>query len=264
MITGRLPRSPERSRVTCSAQVAGRRPGVWISRSSARSAATAVAASSAGVSRSVSSSAAGRGSRPRDARCGTTLSDAPVMAATSCSVVASSTRKSAALRPSRSTTIRSATAWTSAMLWLIRITPSPVSRSRSTRLSTSAVWATPSAAVGSSSMTTFGLADQAAGDGDGLSLAAGERRDRDPHRGDLGRQGAQQPPRLLLHRRPRRGPRGRWCAPGRGTGWRRRRGCRTARGPGTRWRCRAAWASAGPLDARPGCRRRRSRRSSGW
>ena len=42
------------------------------------------------------------------------------------------------------------------MLWLIRITARPRSRSRSTRLSTSAVWATPSAAVGSSSITTFG------------------------------------------------------------------------------------------------------------
>ena len=53
--------------------------------------------------------------------------------------------------------MRSATAWTSAMLWLIRMTPRPVSRSRSMRLSTSAVWATPRAAVGSSSMTTLGL-----------------------------------------------------------------------------------------------------------
>ena len=60
------------------------------------------------------------------------------------------------LRPSRSTTIRSATARTSSMLWLIMITPRPRSRSRSTRFSTSAVCATPSAAVGSSSMMIFG------------------------------------------------------------------------------------------------------------
>ena len=45
----------------------------------------------------------------------------------------------------------------------------------------------------------LGLADQAAGDRHGLALAARERGDRDPHRGDLGRQRAQQPPRLLLH-----------------------------------------------------------------
>ena len=34
---------------------------------------------------------------------------------------------------------------------------------------------------------------------------------------------------------------------GRGTGWRRRRGCRTARGPGTRWRSRGSVASCGPV-----------------
>ena len=66
------------------------------------------------------------------------------------------TWKTPLLRPSRSTTTRSATAMTSAMLWLMRITPRPRSRSRSTRLSTSAVWATPRAAVGSSRMTTLG------------------------------------------------------------------------------------------------------------
>ncbi len=79
------------------------------------------------------------------------------MAATSSAVVASSTLNSAAFLPSRSTTMRSATAWTSAMLWLIRMTPRPCSRSRSMRLRTSAVCATPRAAVGSSSITTLGL-----------------------------------------------------------------------------------------------------------
>ena len=91
------------------------------------------------------------------------------------------------------------------MLWLIRITPRPRSRSRSMRLSTSAVWATPSAAVGSSRMTTFGFAEQRARDGDGLALAAGERGDRDAHRGDLGRQLAQQRPGLAAPSPPRRG-----------------------------------------------------------
>ena len=50
----------------------------------------------------------------------------------------------------------SATAFTSAILWLIITTPRPRSRTRSMRLSTSAVCATPSAAVGSSRMMIFG------------------------------------------------------------------------------------------------------------
>ena len=86
----------------------------------------------------------------------TTLSVAPVMAAMISSVDTSPTSKTPLLRPRRSTATRSATACTSAMLWLIMITPCPRSRSRSTRLSTSAVWATPSAAVGSSRMMIFG------------------------------------------------------------------------------------------------------------
>ena len=65
-------------------------------------------------------------------------------------------KKMPLLRPSRSTTMRSATARTSSMLWLIMITPRPRSRTRSIRSSTSAVCATPSAAVGSSSMISFG------------------------------------------------------------------------------------------------------------
>ena len=64
--------------------------------------------------------------------------------------------KTPLLRPRRSTTTVSATAFTSAMLWLIMITPWPLSRSRSMRLSTSAVWATPRAAVGSSRTITLG------------------------------------------------------------------------------------------------------------
>ena len=43
------------------------------------------------------------------------------------------------------------------MLWLIMITPSPRPRRRSIRSSTSAVWATPRAAVGSSRMMIRGF-----------------------------------------------------------------------------------------------------------
>ena len=72
------------------------------------------------------------------------------------------------------------------------------------RLSTSAVWATPRAAVGSSSMTTLGLPTRL------RAMATVWRwppeRDAIGMRtlGDLGREGAQQPPGLLLHARPRR------------------------------------------------------------
>ena len=82
--------------------------------------------------------------------------------------------------------MRSATARTSSMLWLIMMTPRPRSRSRSIRFSTSAVCATPRAAVGSSSMMSFGLEQQRAGDGDGLALAAGERGDGVAHARDAG------------------------------------------------------------------------------
>src|SRR6478735_3400241 len=54
-------------------------------------------------------------------------------------------------RPCRSTSIRSDTARRSARLWLMMTTPRPISRSRSTSISTSAVCTTDSAAVGSSS-----------------------------------------------------------------------------------------------------------------
>ena len=64
--------------------------------------------------------------------------------------------KTPLLRPRRRTTMRSATARTSSMLWEIRMTPSPRSRTRSIRFSTSAVCATPRAAVGSSSMMILG------------------------------------------------------------------------------------------------------------
>ena len=86
----------------------------------------------------------------------TTLSVAPVMAATTSEDDTVWASNSPLLRPSRRTTTRSATARTSSMLWLIMMTPSPRSRSRSIRSSTSAVWATPRAAVGSSRMMTRG------------------------------------------------------------------------------------------------------------
>src|SRR3954452_19346805 len=58
-------------------------------------------------------------------------------------------------RPSRWMWIRSATSNTFGMLWLIRMMPSPRSRRSLTRRSTCPVSRTPSAAVGSSRMTTL-------------------------------------------------------------------------------------------------------------
>ena len=68
---------------------------------------------------------------------------------------------------------------------------------------------------------------------------------------------------LRLHARSRRavGERAE-RARGRGTGWRPRRGCRTARGPGTRSRCRGRWRPTGRASVDRLARRRRSRRSS--
>ena len=51
--------------------------------------------------------------------------------------------------------MRSATSKTSGMLWLMRTTARPCSRTRAMRSSTLRVWTTPSAAVGSSMKTTF-------------------------------------------------------------------------------------------------------------
>ena len=97
-----------------------------------------------------------RASALRAARRVTALSVAPVMAEmiSSCEVVLTS--KTPLLRPRRSTATLSATALTSAMLWLMRITARPRSRSRSTRSRTWAVCSTPRAAVGSSRMTSLG------------------------------------------------------------------------------------------------------------
>ena len=96
--------------------------------------------------------------------------------------------------------MRSATARTSSMLWLMMMTPRPRSRTRSIRFSTSAVCATPRAAVGSSSMMISRVEQQRAGDGDGLALAARQRGDGLADRRDAGGEFVQQRPGADLHR----------------------------------------------------------------
>src|SRR5690606_16103637 len=71
---------------------------------------------------------------------------APVMAATTACGVTAFFSKLATRRPSRSTTMRSATSNTSARLWLITTTPRPSALSLAMRSSTWRVCATPSAA----------------------------------------------------------------------------------------------------------------------
>ena len=80
---------------------------------------------------------------------------APVIAATMSSIDTSSGRRRATRLPSRSTSIRSATSNTSGMLWLMRTTDRPCSRTRLIWSSTLRVCTTPSAAVGSSKNTTL-------------------------------------------------------------------------------------------------------------
>ena len=80
------------------------------------------------------------------------------------------------------------------------MTPWPRAFSRSIRFRTSAVWATPSAAVGSSSMTISRVEEQRAGDGDGLALAARQRGDRLAHARDAGGELGEQRPGAHLHR----------------------------------------------------------------
>ena len=108
--------------------------------------------------------------------------------------------KTPLLRPRRRTTMRSATARTSSMLWLIMMTPRPRSRTRSIRFSTSAVCATPSAAVGSSSMMILGSSSSERAiatvwrwppDSEAIGLA---------HARDAGREFVQQRPGADLHR----------------------------------------------------------------
>ena len=80
----------------------------------------------------------------------------------------------------------------------------PRSRTRSIRLSTSAVCATPRAAVGSSSRISFGVEQQRPGDRNRLPLATGKRRDRLAHARDARRKFAEQRPGPDFHRRLRR------------------------------------------------------------
>src|SRR6266508_3843216 len=81
---------------------------------------------------------------------------APVIAATTSSELVCLASRTPTCRPSRSTTMVSATANTSARLWLITTTARPCSRRVRISSRTCAVWATPRAAVGSSSSTTLG------------------------------------------------------------------------------------------------------------
>ena len=150
--------------------------------------------------------------------------------------------KSPAVRPRRSTTIRSATSKTSARLWLITTTPSPRSRRRLISSSTWAVWGTPSAAVGSSSITTLGSpsSDRATATcwrwppesvpTSVRTLGIVTARFRAARRPVLH-------PRLVELAGDRPGPAG--PPRGRGRCWPRRRGCRRGRGPGRRSRSRA-------------------------
>ena len=108
-------------------------------------------------------------------------------------------RRSPLLRPSRSTTMRSATARTSSMLWLIMMTPSPRSRTRSIRSSTSAVCATPSAAVGSSSMMSLGSSSSERAIATVCRWPPESEATGIAHAGDARRQLVEQRPRPDLH-----------------------------------------------------------------
>ena len=87
-------------------------------------------------------------------------------------------------RPRRSTVMRVATSKTSCRLCEMRTTARPCSARRLTRSSTWRVCATPSAAVGSSRMTSFEFHMHGLRDRDRLPLAAGQRGDRLTDRAD--------------------------------------------------------------------------------
>ena len=135
----------------------------------------------------------------RLARRETALSVAPVMALTSSWLEASGV-KMPLLRPSRSTTMRSATARTSSMLWLIMMTPRPRSRTRSIRFEHLGGLRDAERGGRLVEHDELRVEQQRAGDGDGLALAAGERGDRLAHAGDAGGQLVEQRPGLDLHR----------------------------------------------------------------
>ena len=169
------------------------------------------------------------------ARRETALSTAPVIAPTSSSFEASGV-KTPLLRPSRSTTIRSATARTSSMLWLIMMTPRPRSRSRSTRFSTSRGLRDAERRRRLVEHDDLRVEQQRARDRHRLPLPARERGDDVAHARDARGELVQQRPGPHLHRHLVELPAGR--PPGRGRCWPPRRGSRRARGPGTPWRCR--------------------------
>ena len=108
------------------------------------------------------------------------------MAAMIISLVTSATRKSPLLRPSRSTTMRSATACTSAMLWLIRIDAEPALAQPLDEVEHLGGLRDAERRGRLVEDDDARLADERAGDRDGLALAAGERGDRNPHRRDAG------------------------------------------------------------------------------
>ena len=87
------------------------------------------------------------------------------------------------------------------------------------------------------------VADERAGDRDGLPLPAGQGGDRHPHRRDLRRELRAAAPTTAAPSPPRRACRSR--ARDRGRDWRPRRGCRTGRDPGTPSRCRGSRDSVG-------------------
>ena len=136
-----------------------------------------------------------------------------------------------ASRPRRSTTMRSATSKTSTRLWLITTTPRPRSRRRWIRSSTCAVWATPSAAVGSSSITSFGSPSSERAIATDWRWPPESDATCGAHARDASTASeSSSSTRALLHaglveqRAAAPGPAG--SSRGRGRGWRRRRGCR--------------------------------------
>ena len=152
--------------------------------------------------------------------------------------------RSATTRPRYSTAIRSATSNTSFMLCETSITASPRSASRRTSASTFAVWATPSAAVGSSMITSLVFQSTALAIATDWrwppdSDATGWRTDRTVVTARLASVSAAASPSTP---RPAPGPR---AARGPGTCSGRCPGCRTAPDPGTPSRCRARRRHAG-------------------
>ena len=146
--------------------------------------------------------------------------------------------------PSRSTSMRSATSRTSGMLWLIRTTDSPWSRTRRISSSTLRVCTTPSAAVGSSMNTTLlahitarQIATPWRWPPDRLATGAVGVLDVDAEVAErlVGCGGASRPCRGSRACRAGRGA----AARGRGTCSRPGRARAPARGPGRRSRCRA-------------------------